>query len=78
MTNSWPRWAPTSGGTGWLAWSTKRDYGHTTSDRAQLWVSEIDFTLAASGVDASKAPVWLPGQLTTAGNHTPTWLPRFN
>jgi len=78
MTNSWPRWAPVSGSTGWLAWSTKRDYGHTTSDRAQLWVSEIDFSLAAAGSDGSSPPVWLPGQLTTAGNHTPTWLPRFN
>jgi hypothetical protein len=78
MTNSWPRWAPTSGGTGWLAWSTKRDYGHTTSGQAQLWVSQIDFGAASSGNDASMAPVWIPGQSTSAGNHTPTWLPRFN
>jgi hypothetical protein len=78
LTNSWPRWAPTAGGTGWLAYSTKRDYGHTTSGQAQLWVSQIDFTTAAAGADASEPPVWLPGQLTSEGNHAPTWLPRFN
>ena len=78
LTNSWPRWAPTAGGTGWLAWSTSRDYGHTTSDLAQLWVSEIDFGAASSGQDPSSPPAWIPGQSTGAGNHTPTWLPRFN
>ena len=73
--HTWPRWAPAGG---WLAVSTKRNYGHTTSDLAQLWVTAIDFSLAAQGVDPSQPPAWIPGQLTTAGNHTPTWLPRFN
>ena len=75
LTNSWPRWSPTGS---WLAVSTKRDYGHTTSGTAQLWVTSLDFTLASQGVDPSLPPAWIPGQLTTAGNHTPTWLPRFN
>jgi hypothetical protein len=78
LTNSWPRWAPSAGGSAWLAWSSKRAYGHTVDGRAQLWVSQIDFSAAAAGDDASKPPVWLPGQLTSEGNHTPTWLPRFD
>jgi hypothetical protein len=78
LTNSWPRWAPSVGDFAWLAWASKRDYGNTTSDRSQLWVSAIDFDLALQGYDPSHAPVWMPGQLTSAGNHTPTWIPRLN
>ena len=77
LTNSWPRWAPVSGNFGWLAVSTKRAYGHTVEDRSQLWVTAIDFTAAAAGNDPSRPPAWIPGQSTAAGNHTPTWLPRF-
>jgi hypothetical protein len=77
LTNSWPRWAPATGTTGWLAFSTKRPYGHTIDDRAQLWVTKIDFSVASTGVDPSAPPAWIPGQLTSEGNHTPTWLPRF-
>ena len=78
LTNSWPRWAPVAGGTGWLAWGSKRAYGHTVVGTPQLWVSQIDFSLADAGADPSQPPVWIPGQLTSEGNHTPTWLPRYN
>ena len=78
LTNSWPRWAPVSGTYGWLAFSSKRAYGHTVSDTPQLWVTGIDLAAAAVGSgDPGRAPTWIPGQLTSEGNHTPTWLPRW-
>ncbi len=78
LTNSWPRWAPSSGDFAWLAYSTKRAYGHQVEDRPQLWVTAIDLEAAAEGGgDPSKAPSWIPGQLLSEGNHTPTWLPRM-
>ena len=77
LTNSWPRWAPVTANYAWLAVSTKRAYGHTVENRSQLWVTAIDFSAAAAGNDPSRPPSWIPGQLTSAGNHTPTWLPRF-
>jgi hypothetical protein len=77
LTNSWPRWAPVTANYAWLAVSSKRPYGHTVDNRSQLWVTGIDFSIAATGADPSRPPAWIPGQLTSAGNHTPTWLPRF-
>ena len=77
LTNSWPRWAPVQGDYGWVAWSTTRAYGHQVDGRAQLWVSGIDFAAASAGEDPSSAATWIPGQLISEGNHTPTWLPRY-
>lgn len=77
LTNSWPRWAPAFGNYAWLAWATKRPYGNETTDISQLWVSAIDLGLASSGLQPSLPPVWLPGQSTSEGNHTPTWVPRL-
>ena len=76
LTNSWPRWAPTVGDYAWLAYSTRRDYGVRATDIPQLWVTGVDLT--SGETDPSKPPVWVPGQLTTEGNHTPTWLPKLN
>lgn len=76
LTNSWPRWAPAYGTYAWLAVSSKRAYGSQVDGTPQLWVTAIDMDMAATGVgDPSKAPTWIPGQLITEGNHTPTWLP---
>lgn len=76
LTNSWPRWAPAYGTYLWLAVSSKRPYGFQVDGTPQLWVTAIDRDIAASGVgDPSKPPTWIPGQLITEGNHTPTWLP---
>jgi len=77
LTNSWPRWAPSTGDFGWLAWASKRDYGHEATGTSQLWVTAVDFSLAAQGLDPSRAPVWIPGQNVNEGNHTPTWVPRL-
>lgn len=76
LTNSWPRWAPAYGTYAWLAVSSKRAYGTQVDGLPQLWVTAIDLDVAASGVgDPSKPPTWIPGQLISEGNHTPTWLP---
>lgn len=78
LMNSWPRWAPTTGDFAWLAFSTQRRYGFRTNGIAQLWVTGIDLAAAASGSpDPSRPPTWIPGQLLTEGNHTPTWLPKL-
>ena len=77
LTNSWPRWAPGAGDFGWLAVASQRSYGHQTDGISQLWVTAIDFNVAATGADPSRPPVWLPGQSTSEGNHTPTWVPRL-
>lgn len=76
LTNSWPHWAPTFGHYAWLAYSSKRAYGSQVDGQSQLWVTAIDRQAAANGVDPSKPPTWIPGQLITQSNHTPTWLPR--
>lgn len=77
LTNSWPRWAPAFGNYAWLAWASKRPYGNETTDISQLWVSAIDLSAASAALDPSLPPVWLPGQSTSEGNHTPTWVPRL-
>jgi Tol biopolymer transport system component len=79
LTNSWPRWSPASGDYDYIAFSSKQDYGNvvTGGGPAQVWVAGIDLPTAALGQDPSFPPVWLPGQSTTAGNHTPTWVPRY-
>jgi hypothetical protein len=76
LTNSWPRWAPAYGTYAWLAVSSKRAYGSQVTGTPQLWVTAIDLEAAATGTgDPSKPPTWIPGQLISEGNHTPTWLP---
>jgi hypothetical protein len=77
LTNSWPRWAPATGSYAWLAWATQRAYGNETDGISQIWVTAIDLGTASTGTDPSRPPVWLPGQLTNQGNHTPTWVPRL-
>jgi len=75
-TNSWPRWGPITGDIGWLAFASRRPYALQTSGVAQVWVAGIDLDLAALGLDGSYAPVWLPGQDTSTGNHTPAFIER--
>ena len=74
--NSWPRWGPTQGAYSWLAFSSRRLYGHETSGNAQIWISAIDLNQAVQGEDPSFAPLWLPGQDVSGSNHTPVWVPR--
>lgn len=76
LTNSWPRWAPAYGTYAWLAFSSKRAYGHQVDGTPQLWVTAVDLEAVVNlEGDPSRAPTWIPGQLITEGNHTPTWFP---
>ncbi len=78
LTNSWPRWSPDTGDYSWVAVSSKRDYGNVApSPPSQIWLSAIDLSQAASGLDPSHPPVWLPGQSTSEDGHTPVWVPRY-
>jgi hypothetical protein len=77
LTNSWPRWGMSDDSLAWLAFASRRPYGHTTDGVAQVWIAGVDLKVAGTGPDPSYAPVWLPGQDPAAGNHTPIWVPRY-
>ena len=77
LANSWPRWVSGDAESAWITYSSRRPYGHTTAWLPQVWLAELDLNQASSGWDPSAAPVWLPGQDPTTGNHTPVWVPRF-
>ena len=76
--NSYPRWGPSEGTVGWLAYSSRRPYGHTVTDgTAQIWVAAVDLVPDPLDPDPSFAPIWLAGQDPLVGNHTPIWVPRY-
>ena len=77
LTNSWPRWGPVEGDVGWIAFASRRLYGHTTGGEAQIWLAAVDLNVAPLSPDPSYAPIWLPGQDLGIGNHTPIWVPRY-
>ena len=77
LSNSWPRWGPSEGDIGWIAFSSRRAYGNVLSGEAQIWLAGVDLTASVLEPDPSFAPIWLPGQATTSGNHTPIWVPRY-
>lgn len=74
--NSWPRWGPIVGNVGWIAYSSERPYAQRVSGVPQVWVTGVDLDLVGRGLDGSFAPVWLPGQSTASGNHTPAFVRR--
>jgi len=76
ITNSWPRWGPIEDDIGWIAFGSRRLYAQQTTGNAQVWVAGVDLSVIASGLDGSYAPVWLPGQNTSTGNHTPAFIQR--
>jgi hypothetical protein len=92
--NSWPRFSPDvsifRGQTlYWVAFSSRRPYGNQintgalTASQPQLWFAGVLSSEIIVG-DPSFAPVWLPGQNSTAanpmgdknpqGNHVPQWV----
>ncbi len=75
--NSWPRWGVAHDDYLWLAFASRRDYGAVTSWLPQVWLAALDPDLMGTGLDPSRPAVWLPGQDTSVGNHTPVWVPRF-
>ncbi len=76
LSNSWPRWGPVEGDIGWIAFSSRRSYGNVVSGTAQIWMAAVDLDNVFA-VDPSWAPMWLPGQAISSGNHTPIWVPRY-
>lgn len=77
LSNSWPRWGPVEGDVGWIAFSSRRPYGNVVTDgTAQIWMAAVDLANPFA-LDPSFAPLWLPGQATDYGNHTPIWVPRY-
>ena len=78
LTNSWPRWAPVTQDYAWLAYSSKRDYGHSGQGTSQLWVTAVDLSEASLGNDPSSPPVWFTGQDLSENNLIPVWVPRIS
>jgi Tol biopolymer transport system component len=77
LTNSWPRWAPVTQDYAWLAYSSKRDYGHSGEGNSQLWITAVDLSEASLGNDPSAPPVWFTGQDLGENNLIPLWVPRI-
>ncbi len=82
----------TPGDRHWIAFSSYRPYGHKLNSNEkplapipvggkadtipQIWIVSIDPTKAEEGIDPSSAPVWLPNQDMTGGNHLGQWSAR--
>lgn len=68
------------GGYLWIAFVSRRDYGHITRglERPQIWVAAIDADadLATSLRDPSHPPFWLPGQDSSTDNLTSFFAPK--
>lgn len=67
------------GGYMWIAFFSRRDYGHITrgTERPQIWVAAIDQNASpASGIDPSYPAFWLPGQDTATDNLTSFFAPK--
>ncbi len=65
-----PTFSPfVEGGYRWVAFYSRRPYGHRVSDpyRPQIWVAALDVD-APNGVDPSHPPFWLPGQDEATSN----------
>ena len=86
LTNSWPRWSPfvqsyTDGSQRmYYTFSSKRSYGielaqptDVTQQRPQIWMAAFSPALAATQVDPSSLPFWLPFQDLTTNNHIAQW-----
>lgn len=83
-TTAWPKFAPfQQGSLVFFTFSAKLDYGfvinqaevHASEDayRPQIWMSGIDLSRAAGGVDPSYPPFWLPFQDAETNNHEAIW-----
>ena len=77
--NNWAKWSPPSGGRRqWLAFSSRRDYGHRLINEGgdaptpQIWVTSVD-PETPPGADPSSPAFWLPYQSVESGNHIPYW-----
>jgi hypothetical protein len=68
------------GGYMWIAFYTRRDYGHTLQGlrRPQIWVAAVDATAdpATALVDPSHPGFWLPGQNVATENLSTFFAPK--
>lgn len=76
-----PSFNPKSeGGYYWLAFYSRRDYGHVLrgQERPQIWVAAIDVNAdpAAAMLDPSHPAFWLPGQNVDTDNLSSFFAPR--
>lgn len=83
-TTAWPKFAPfQQGNLVFFTFSAKFDYGFVIkqaelkasedSYRPQIWMSGIDLSKAALGMDPSYPPFWLPFQDAGTNNHEVLW-----
>jgi hypothetical protein len=72
LANSWPRWGPMRGNEAWLTFSSRRGYGEGGGGASQIWLAELDMSLARQHFDPSRAPIRLSGQEFGVGHYTPT------
>lgn len=74
-----PSFNPKSeGGYYWLAFYSRRDYGHVLRglQRPQIWVAAVDINADASASDPSHPAFWLPGQNVETDNLSSFFAPR--
>ena len=64
------------GGYQWVAFFSRRDYGHTLRglQQPQIWLAAIDENIVP-GVDPSHPPFWLPGQDLSTSNLSSYFAP---
>lgn len=79
--DSWPKWtSSTQNYQGktlmWLTFSSRRAYGLrlANGERAQIWMTAFDPSLAAAGKDPSYPAFWMPFQDVKSGNHIAQWV----
>jgi hypothetical protein len=76
-----PKFAPfalEAGATFFLTYTSRRDYGFTSGDIRQLWMSQIEtgklaLDTAGTPADPSRVPFWVPYQSTNDKNVEPYW-----
>lgn len=74
-----PNFSPfDDGGYFWMVFYSLRDYGNAQAGtrgttRRQMWITAIDKTKLAAGVDASSVPYWLPEQDVATENMSAFW-----
>jgi hypothetical protein len=65
------------GGYQWIAFYSRRNYGHRVTGRPQIWVAAIDDNADPStGVDPSHPAFWLPGQVESTENLSSFFAPK--
>ena len=65
------------GGYQWIAFYSRRNYGHRVIGRPQIWVAAVDANAdPATGADPSHPGFWLPGQVESTENLSSYFAPK--